>query len=63
CSRERVAGMLRTLGREEVFTVLSEQGQVAVTCEFCNEPYRFDGIDLEQAFASEMLNAAPQRAQ
>ncbi|HWT16136.1 MAG TPA: Hsp33 family molecular chaperone HslO [Patescibacteria group bacterium] len=63
CSRERVAGMLRSLGREEAFAVLAEQGQVAVTCEFCNEHYRFDGIDLEQVFASDMLNAAPQRAQ
>jgi molecular chaperone Hsp33 len=63
CSRERVAGMLRTLGRDEVFAVLAEQGQVAVTCEFCNEPYGFDGIDLEQLFASDTLNAAPQRAQ
>ncbi|MBI2397413.1 MAG: Hsp33 family molecular chaperone HslO [Xanthomonadales bacterium] len=63
CSRERVAAMLRTLGREEAFAVLAECGQVAVTCEFCNEPYPFDGIDLEQVFASETLNAAPQRAQ
>ena len=63
CSRERVAGMLRTLGREEAFAVLAEQGQVAVTCEFCNEHYRFDGIDLAQVFTSETLNAAPQRAQ
>jgi len=63
CSRDRVAGMLRTIGREESFAVLTEQGQVAVTCEFCNEHYRFDGVDLEQVFASETLNAAPQRAQ
>lgn len=63
CSRERVAGMLRTLGREEVFAVLAEQGQVAVTCEFCNEHYPFDGVDLEQVFSSDLLNAAPQRPQ
>ena len=63
CSRDRVAGMLRTIGRDEAFAVLAEQGQVAVTCEFCNEHYRFDGVDLEQVFASETLNAAPQRAQ
>ncbi len=63
CSRERVASMLRGLGRDEAFAVLSEQGQVSVTCEFCNERYAFDGIDLEQVFASEMLNAPPPRAQ
>ena len=63
CSRERVASMLRGFGREEAFAVLAEQGQVRVTCEFCNEHYGFDGIDLEQVFASDTLNAAPQRAQ
>jgi molecular chaperone Hsp33 len=62
CSRERVAGMLHSLGRNESFSILTEQGRVAVTCEFCNAHYHFDGIDLEQIFAGGMLNAAPSRS-
>jgi molecular chaperone Hsp33 len=52
CSPERVAGMLRGLGEAEVRDVLSEQGAVTVTCEFCHRPYRFDAVDVEQLFAA-----------
>jgi molecular chaperone Hsp33 len=51
CSRERVANVLRSLGQEEVRSVIAEQGAVTVTCEFCQRPYRFDPIDAEQLFA------------
>jgi molecular chaperone Hsp33 len=50
CSRERVANVLRSLGVEEVRSVLAEQGAVTVTCEFCQKPYKFDLIDAEQLF-------------
>ncbi len=49
CSRERVAAMLRSLGREEVETTLVEQGgRIEVHCEFCAQCYEFDRIDAEQ---------------
>jgi molecular chaperone Hsp33 len=51
CSRERVANVLRSLGVEEVRSVIAEQGAVTVTCEFCQKPYKFDPIDAEQLFA------------
>jgi molecular chaperone Hsp33 len=51
CSRERVVTMLRSLGAEEVRSVIAEQGAVTVTCEFCQRPYKFDAIDAEQLFA------------
>ncbi len=50
CSRVRVANVLRSLGVEEVRSVLAEQGGVTVTCEFCQKPYKFDAIDAEQLF-------------
>lgn len=50
CSRERVGGMLRNLGREEVESILVEQGQVDVGCEFCGAQYRFDPVDAAQVF-------------
>jgi molecular chaperone Hsp33 len=52
CSRDRVARMLKMLGRDEVQSVLAEQGVAEVTCEFCNHQYRFDKVDAEQVFAS-----------
>jgi molecular chaperone Hsp33 len=51
CSRARVATMLRSLGAQESREVLAEQGAVTVTCEFCQKPYRFDAVDIEQLFA------------
>ena len=51
CSPARVAGLLRSLGAEEVKDVLREQGKVEVTCEFCQRPYQFDAFAVEQLFA------------
>lgn len=50
CSRERVSGMLRMLGHEEIDSILAEQGSISVNCEFCNQAYSFDGIDAAQLF-------------
>ncbi|MBO9357748.1 Hsp33 family molecular chaperone HslO [Bordetella petrii] len=51
CTRERVAGMLRTLGEREVQDILAEQGKVRVTCDFCGKPYEFDAVDCSGLFA------------
>jgi molecular chaperone Hsp33 len=56
CSGGRVASVLRGLGQEEIRSILSEQGAVTVTCEFCGRPYRYDAIDVEQLFSQ---GAAP----
>ena len=50
CSRERVSSMLNSLGREEVESILAEQGQVEVGCDFCGAQYRFDPVDAAQVF-------------
>lgn len=51
CSRERVAGMLHSLGQDEVMDILRSEGAIEVTCEFCNKRYRFDAVDATQLFA------------
>ena len=56
CSRERVGNMLRSLGREEIESIIAEQGQVEVGCDFCGAQYRFDPVDAAQVF----LQAASQ---
>jgi molecular chaperone Hsp33 len=45
--------MLRMLGREEIESILLEQGSVGVRCEFCNTPYEFDAIDGAELFLTE----------
>ena len=59
CSSERVANMLRTLGYEEVQSIVTEQGSVRIACEFCNHKYEFDAVDAEQLFASDISHDAP----
>ena len=50
CSRERVCGMLRGLGREEVDGIVAERGEVEIGCEFCGVMYRFDAVDVGELF-------------
>ncbi|OOZ39936.1 Hsp33 family molecular chaperone [Solemya pervernicosa gill symbiont] len=52
CSRDRVAKMLRTLGSEEVHSILEEEPGITVDCEFCRQRYSFDSVDVEQIFAA-----------
>lgn len=54
CSREKIVTMLRALGSDEVHDILREQGKVSVDCDFCNQHYAFDSVDVEEIFASAM---------
>jgi molecular chaperone Hsp33 len=42
CTPERLAGVVRMLGEDEVKSLLAEQGHVELTCEFCNRTFRYD---------------------
>jgi molecular chaperone Hsp33 len=52
CSREKVEEMLKGLGPGEVRATLAQEGEVLVTCEFCNASYRLDAVDAEALFAA-----------
>ncbi|NYT62172.1 Hsp33 family molecular chaperone HslO [Alcaligenaceae bacterium] len=54
CSRERVAGMLRMLGREEIADILTERNTIDIACNFCGKPYRFDAIDCASLFVDNL---------
>jgi len=53
CSRERVRGMLRGLGPEEVGGIVAERGEVEIGCDFCGLQYRFDAVDVGELFTPE----------
>jgi molecular chaperone Hsp33 len=53
CSREKVGSMLRMLGRPEVDSVVVERGHVEIHCEYCNQRYEFDSVDVAQLFAAD----------
>jgi molecular chaperone Hsp33 len=52
CTRERIETVLRSLGYPEVQSIIAEQGRVSVDCEFCNQNYLFDPVDVEKLFAA-----------
>ncbi|WNC15024.1 Hsp33 family molecular chaperone HslO [Brevibacillus brevis] len=47
CSSEKVSQALISLGREEMQSMLEEQGEAEVHCHFCNERYHYDRAALE----------------
>jgi len=59
CSRERVAGILRALGADELQALLRERGDVEVRCEFCNRDWRFDAVDVAGLLSESNRQSAP----
>ena len=47
---DKVKDMLRGLGRQEVESILAEQGEVVIRNEMCNHEYRFDARAIAELF-------------
>jgi len=63
CSRERVAGMLASLGADEARAAVID-GAARVRCEFCGERYAFTADEVEGLLAvPEPATPAPDRVQ
>jgi molecular chaperone Hsp33 len=54
CSREKSGGMLKSLGKEELESILAELGQAEVICHYCNEKYVFSSEDLQSMIKEEI---------
>lgn len=51
CSRERVTGVLLSLGREELTQLAEEQETAEVECRFCDVIYKFTADDIRRLLA------------
>ena len=56
CSRERTLAALTSLGREECYNLLEEQGSINMDCQFCHASYRFDRNDIDHLFTGHTLH-------
>ena len=52
CSRERVTRALISMGREELNSLIREQGRAELTCQFCDKVYHYTNEELEGLLAS-----------
>jgi len=50
CTPEKMKQVLTVLGEEDVQKLLQEKGHVEVRCDFCNQEYLFDAIDITLLF-------------
>lgn len=64
CSRERVEGMLQSLGEEEARAAAEPTGAVEVRCEFCGQEYHFPLTEFAILFSDTGVSSpAPERLQ
>lgn len=50
CDIKKIQQILLMFGEQEARKILSEKGEVAVNCDFCNKLYTFDEIDITLLF-------------
>ncbi len=62
CNREKVANMLKMLGKEEIDSALAELGALSIDCDFCGQHYAFDKVDCAQLFAADIAGDDLQQA-
>lgn len=48
CTRERVERAIISIGRNELESLIAEQGNANITCQFCDNVYDFSKDDLKQ---------------
>ncbi|WLR41945.1 Hsp33 family molecular chaperone HslO [Bacillus carboniphilus] len=46
CSKDRIASAIISLGKEEIESIIEEDGQAEAQCHFCNETYHFNKEEL-----------------
>jgi molecular chaperone Hsp33 len=60
---DKVGSMLRSLGRNEVDSVLQEHGEIVIKDDICNREYRFDAQAIDELFrdapASQSVDNSP----
>lgn len=54
--REKVEGMLLSLGREEAETIIETHGEIVIKDDICNHVYRFSAEDIAILFAPKPIH-------
>lgn len=52
CSRERVADAIRSVGRDELESMIADGREISVSCQFCDRTYSFTPDELQSLLDS-----------
>ncbi|KGP64316.1 heat-shock protein [Legionella norrlandica] len=50
CNEDKMKQVISILGEEEAKELIKEKGIIEITCDFCNQKYIFDAIDVTMLF-------------
>lgn len=50
CNEEKMKQVITILGEEEAKDLIKEKSVIEITCDFCNQKYTFDSIDVAMLF-------------
>ncbi len=59
CSTEKIENTIRSIGEEEANSIIEEQGQITIDCDFCNTQYKLDSIDVKRLFVEADVTDIP----
>ncbi|OXX72907.1 Hsp33 family molecular chaperone HslO [Vibrio sp. V03_P4A6T147] len=51
CSRERSGAAIITIGKEEIYDILSSEGSVSLHCDYCGTNYSFEEAEIATLYA------------
>lgn len=52
CADSRIDNVITSMGAEDARALLEEEGQIEVTCQFCNTVHSYDPVDVEAILAN-----------
>lgn len=50
CSNDYIDGLLLSLGKEELYDIINEQGKVQIECQYCDKKYVYDKTSVDKLF-------------
>jgi len=56
CSQEKINHAIYSIGEKEANSIIKEQGNITVDCDFCNTNYVLDSVDVASLFSDADVN-------
>lgn len=57
CSKARCEAAIRSLSQQEIDDILAEKGEIDMQCQYCNQKYVFDAVDIKSIFINDSITS------